>query len=133
MSGNDVEVIEEQFAATNARDFRRAMELYADDVVLTVPANAFLMSGTFEGKQAVGEYFGDWFATFEPGYRFEIEEIRQIGAVVFMVATHHGSGRSSGIEVARRSSYLYTVRDGKIAAVELFTDPDEALAAAEGR
>jgi ketosteroid isomerase-like protein len=103
------------------------MGYYADDVELVVDPGAFLEGGTFTGKRAVGEWFAGWFATFEPGYRFEIEEAREQGEVVYLVAAHHGRGRTSGAEVRGRTGYLYTVREGRIARVELFRSPEDAL------
>jgi ketosteroid isomerase-like protein len=124
-----VEVVREQFAATNGRDFERAMGLYADDVTLI--ARGGLNPGTFEGKEAVGRWFGDWLGTFEPGYRFEIEEARDLGdGAIYLLASHGGRGRASGAEVRGETAYLYRVRDGRIVRVELFFTPAEALEAA---
>ncbi len=131
MSQHNIDVLHDQFAATNERDFARAMSHYADEVVLYVSPGAFLESGTFEGRDAVGEWFANWFATFEPGYRFEIEEARDLGDRVFLGATHRGRGRTSGAEVSGRTGYLYTFRGGKIVRCELYATPAEALAAAQ--
>jgi len=126
-----VEVIREQYAATNERDFRRAMELYADDVVLVVSESWGLGSGTYEGKAAVGEWFGDWFRQFANDYRFEILETRDLGrGGVFMVAKHGGTGRTSGAPIGGESGYLYRVADGKIHRLEFFRSPAEARDAA---
>jgi ketosteroid isomerase-like protein len=130
VSEADVEVVLDQFAATNERDFARAMSFYADDVVLVVHPDAFLQSGSFRGSEAVGGWFGDWFATFEPGYRLVIEEARDLGDVVFLTASHRGRGRISGVDVQGRTGYLYTVRDGRIVRVELYASPAAALEAA---
>jgi ketosteroid isomerase-like protein len=130
MSQANVEIVLDQFAATNERDFPRAMSHYAEDVELVVQRDAFLQGGTFRGREAVGQWFGDWFRTFEPGYHFEIEETRDLGDVVFLFASHHGRGRTSGVEVHGHTGYLYTLRDGKIARVELHSGRPEALAAA---
>lgn len=128
-----VEIVLDQFAATNERDFRRAMSHYAEDVELEVDADASLEAGTFTGREAVGRWFGEWFSTFEPGYRFDIDEARAAGDVVFLRATHHGRGRTTGLEVYGEMSYLYTVRDEKIVRVELFRTPAAALSALEQR
>lgn len=131
MSQADIEVIREQYAAVNEGDFKHAMDLYADDVVLVVPAADGVMNpGTFEGKEAVGEWFGDWFRTFARGYRFEIVEIEDLGPEIFLHTTHHGHGRLSGVEVQDENGYLYRVRDGRIARVEFYATPGEARAAA---
>ena len=132
MSESGLDVIREQYAATNRRDFTRVMDLYTDDVVLRVPRLEGLQNpGTYEGKEAVGEWFGDWFRTFAHDYRFEIQEIRELhGGLIFLFAAHGGSGRLSGAEVHSQNAYLYRVRDGKIAEVGFFGTPDEALEAA---
>jgi ketosteroid isomerase-like protein len=123
-----VEVVRDQFAATNERDFERAMALYADDVTLV--ARGGLNPGTFEGKDAVGRWFGDWLGTFEPGYRFEIEDTRDLGGGgVYVFASHGGRGKASGAEVHGETGYLYRVRGGKIVRVELYFAPSEALEA----
>ena len=130
MPQNAVDVLREQFAATNERDFPRAMSYYADDVVLVVE-EGFLITGTFEGKDAVGEWYGDWFRAFGTDYRFEIEEIRELRpGLVFMTARYGGSGRASGVEVTDRRAYLYRVVDGKITRIQLFLTSESAIEAA---
>jgi ketosteroid isomerase-like protein len=123
-------VLREQFAATNERDFERAMSYYADDVVLVVE-EGFLSTGTFEGRDAVGEWYGDWFRAFGPDYHFDIEEIRELEpGVVFMRASYGGSGRASGALVRDRRSYLYRVEDGRITRIQFFLTSEDALEAA---
>jgi ketosteroid isomerase-like protein len=128
---SSADVVRDQFEAVNVGDFARAMDLYAEDVELFVAAGAFLQSGTFRGREAVGRWFGDWFATFEPGYRFEIEELRDVGDRVLLVASHRGRGRASGVEVRGRTGYVYGVREGRVSRVELYATREEALAAIE--
>jgi ketosteroid isomerase-like protein len=130
MSNEDVEVVRDQFAATNERDFARAMRYYADDVVLIVAPHAFLEAGTFKGREAVGEWFGNWFSTFRPGYRFDLNEARDLGHAVLVVASHHGHGRTSGAEVHGKTAYLYRLSGGKITRMEIHASRDEALEAA---
>ncbi|HEX3294267.1 MAG TPA: nuclear transport factor 2 family protein [Solirubrobacterales bacterium] len=130
MPQDPVEVIREQYRATNDRDFQRAMAYYAEDVVLVVE-EGFLNTGTFEGKEAVGEWFGDWFRAFASDYRFTIDEIRELEpGLVFLMATYGGTGRTSGAQVSDRRAYLYRVEDGKITQVQLFVTPESAIEAA---
>jgi ketosteroid isomerase-like protein len=130
MSQSNVDVVRDQFAATNARDFPRAMSYYADDVELWVDPEGFLEAGDFEGREAVGQWFASWLTTFEPGYRFDITEALDLGEVVLLIASHGGRGRTSGVEVSGQSGYLYTVRDGQITRVELYRSGAAALEAA---
>ncbi len=120
--GANEKVVLRQFADTNARDFAAVMSTYSDDVTLVLhdelaaPEDRKLV----RGKRAVGEWFGDWFSQFAPDYRFEIEESRESGDRVFLIATHLGQGRASGAPVEQTSSYIYTVLEGKVSRVELW-------------
>ena len=133
MSQKNVDVVRDQFAATNERDFTRAMSHYAEDVELVVDREAFLQGGTFSGRNSVGKWFGDWFTTFERDYRFEIEEAHDLGNAVVIAASHGGRGRVSGAEVHGQTGYLYRLHEGKIVRVELYATPAAALAAAGER
>jgi ketosteroid isomerase-like protein len=104
------------------------MDAYADDVELVAHDElGEVVGAAATGKDAVGEWFGDWFRQFAPDYVFEIEEARDEGEIVFVLARHHGRGRVSGAPVATRTAYVYTVRAGKVCRVELFSDRDRAL------
>jgi ketosteroid isomerase-like protein len=127
MPQEDVEVVLDQFAAVDERDFPRAMDHYADDVQLFVDTSAFLSGGSFRGREAVGQWFADWLTTFEPGYRFDIEEAREVGDVILLVASHRGRGRASGVEVESRTAYIYEVRDGKVKRAALYGSREDAL------
>jgi ketosteroid isomerase-like protein len=131
VSEQDIEVVLRQFEATNERDFERAMAFYADDVVLEVVGEAVVNPGIYEGKEAVGGWFGDWFQAFGRDYHFDIDEARELGDLIFIHATHSGTGRASGVEVHGENSYLYRVRDGKVVGVGFYATRAEALAAAD--
>ena len=134
MSDGSIAVVRDQFEAVNERDWRRAMDHYADDVVLTVSEESGLNTGTYRGKEAVGEWFGDWFRTFDRDYHFDITEARELrDGLVYIHATHGGRGRLSGVEVQGENSYLYGVRNGRIVSVGFYTSREEALAAARER
>jgi ketosteroid isomerase-like protein len=117
MSQENVEIVRDQFAATNERDFPRAMGHYAENVQLVVDPAALLEGGTFTGRDAVGEWFGNWFATFEPGYHIDVEEARDLGGVILLVASHRGRGRSSGEGGGARQARL-TSRGCKMVAAD---------------
>jgi ketosteroid isomerase-like protein len=131
MSKENIEIVIKTFEDTNARDFVAVMNAYADDVTLILHEDLGPPSNTATGKAAVGEWFGDWFRQFGPDYRFDIEESHGSGDRVFLVATHHGRGRTSGVPVEQRTAYIYTVREGKLSRVEVWRDRDAAFAAFE--
>jgi ketosteroid isomerase-like protein len=130
VSQRNVEIVVGTFENTNARDFAAVMDAYADDMVLVLHGElrALGTEGAV-GKEAVGEWFGDWFRTFERDYRFEIHEARDWGDRVFVAATHHGRGRVSGAPMSGRQGWVYTVRDDKIVRCDVYAAPELALEA----
>ena len=129
MSQDDVQVILEQYAATNARDFPQAMTFYADDVEL-IAREPFLTVGHFKGRTAVGDFFGDWFRSFERDARFDLQECRALpSGEVLVVAEHHARGRASGVEVRQLIVWVYRLEEGKIKRVEGFPTREAALEA----
>ena len=118
--------------ALNARDFAAVTDVYAEEATLVLHGEIVGVTGreVVAGKEVVVEWFGDWFRQFAPDYRFEIEEVRDFGDRVFVVATHYGRGRSGGAPVELWSAWVYTLRGGKVCRLEAWGDREAALEAA---
>ena len=130
MSQENVEIVRDLFSATNERDFDRALAHYADEVELLVPSG--IRAGTFRGREAVGDWYGDWFGTFDRDARFNIEEaIALDDGSVLVVAQHHARGKASGVEIKGEVVWVYRLRGGKIVRVEGHESRAEALEAVE--
>jgi ketosteroid isomerase-like protein len=130
VSDEDAQVIMDQYAATNARDFDRVMSHYSEDVVLGfhVPD---IRAGTFEGREAVGRWFGDWFRSFDRDAHFDVRELTELDdGSYLLVAEHQARGRVSGVEVHDEVVWVYRLREGKIVRVDGYPSREDALAAA---
>lgn len=135
MSQDNVALVVSQFEAVNAGDFSAVTDRWAEDVSLVAHGElAGLVGATghkvVAGKVAVALWFADWFQQFAHDYRFEIDESRDLGERVIIIATHHGRGRASGVPVTIQSGYLYTLREGDISRIELWNDRAGAFEAA---
>jgi ketosteroid isomerase-like protein len=129
MSQENLGVIRDHYAATNERDFTRAMAYYDVDVELVVPPG-YLEPGEYNGRHAVGAWFGDWFSSFDRDARFDVTEMTELDdGAVLLVANHHARGRISGAEVHGTVVWLYHFRRGKIARVEGYVSRAAALEA----
>lgn len=112
-----MEVIRDQYAAVNERDWARAMSHYAEEVELVIPGTG-LQTGTFTGKAAVGEWFGDWMRTFDYDLHFEITELVELRDGSFVVfADHRARGKGSGVELEEQIAWRYWLRDGKVVRI----------------
>jgi ketosteroid isomerase-like protein len=126
-------VLRDQYAAVNERDWDRAMSHYADDVTLIVTGSG-IRAGTFEGKEAVGRWYGDWMGTFDRDLHFEITTLEELddGSVV-LIADHRARGRASGVELEEPIAWQYRLSDGKIDEVRGFESVEDARALARDR
>jgi ketosteroid isomerase-like protein len=126
-----LDVVREQYRATNDREWERATALWAEDAVLDVRAGG-IRSGVFEGRAAIVKWFSDWFTTFADDTSFELSEISELDdGSVLAVAEHRATGRGSGIELTTEVVWRYFVEDGQI--VRQIGHNDRAEAAAAGR
>ena len=127
MSQENVEVVREQFQATKRRDFARPMADWADDIEV-VARGGDINSGTYTGREAVGEFFGARFRAFR-AVHFELLEIRDGGDSVAVAARRRAQGRYSGIDATEDFFCEYRLRGGKIVRITFHRTWSEALAA----
>ena len=62
--------------------------------------------------------------------RFEPVEIIRVDGRILVLVDVSVTGKASGAPVSLKGAHIFTVRDGKIAKVEAFTDRERAFAAA---
>jgi ketosteroid isomerase-like protein len=129
MSQANVDLLRRFFDAANRRQFREVMAMYADDVELVV-SDAWVNGGTYEGRDAVGRFFGDWYRTFDGGPHFDLRDVRDAGDAVAVAAQATARGGFSGIELTTEYFYVYSVRDGQISHVQFYETWRQALEAA---
>jgi ketosteroid isomerase-like protein len=129
MSQENVEIVREHFANTNARRFDAALRAYDPNVELVVSDEVAVDPGVYRGVDAVGEWFGSWFRTFASNYRMELVELVPVNDAVLAAVDHRGVGRRSGAEVTTRYYNAYWMRQNVIVRVAVFRERSEALEA----
>src|SRR4051794_11900766 len=82
--------------------------------------------GVYEGHEGLRRVLREVWEAWE-GFTELVERIVGTGDTVVVLASIRGRGRASGVEVAAKAALVWTVRDGLVEAVELFSDQDEAL------
>ena len=81
---------------------------------------------TYYGHQGVQEALASSDESFE-GFELEPEEFIGEGDYVVVVLTMRGTGRGSGVTVEDRIAHQWKVRDGKAVALQVYSDPDDAV------
>lgn len=129
MSQKNVEIVRPALLAGSGGDFS-ALEALSD------PSIEWDMSGVtgwveqeiVRGPQEVLEFLEGWRQSWE-GWHFEVEEMREVGREVLAGIHERAKGADTGVSVDQRRYLLFTLRDGKIVRVRMFSDRLEALEA----
>jgi len=96
--------------------------------LLRTQGTRFVEETSLRGKEAIVEWFVDYFAAFRE-YEFKIEDVFEVGDWVVAVAPVRGVGRASGIELAHFGAGCYRFAGEKIVEFRTFGDLDAALSA----
>jgi len=132
MSVENVEVVREAMSLMNVagRDreaARRLVDLFDPEVRIDMSRRVF-NPDIYEGHEGLRRLGGEVRDVWEE-FRIEPERFVDAGDTVVVVEKRYGRGRGSGIDVEQRSAVIWTLRDGKIIAMETDVDPQEALTA----
>ena len=123
-----MEIVRRMYEAFHGGDAGRALTYFHPEVV--VDASRRIDGGVGHGREELSRIIATWVGAFED-WREEIEEMRDLGDRVYVVATQRGIGKGSGVEVEFRYAVLYEVREGKITSMTMYNEPAQALEAAE--
>ena len=119
----NVDVIREMLADYLRGDYEAALPAFAHDVEVITSLERF------RGREGVVEEAKRWEEMWSD-YRFAVEDLVASGDRVVLLYHQVGRAKESGVEVEERAAWVYTVREGKIARVEMFQEREAALRAA---
>ena len=127
MSEENVEIVCRMYTAFHGGDAEGALAHFDPEVV--IDASARLDGGVGQGLEELNTIIGRWLGAFD-GWHEEIDEMRDLGSVVYVAATQRGRGKASGIDVESHYALLYEVRGANITRMTLYASRSEALEAA---
>ena len=123
----DVEIVRGFFDSWNDGDMSAVKQLFASDV-RGDEVGGRLDRAEVLGREDVHDGLESLFETWQ-SYRLEPEEMRDVDGRVLAIVREVARGRASGLEIEGRWGYVITVHEGKVAHVDAYRDPDQALAA----
>jgi uncharacterized protein (TIGR02246 family) len=124
------DVIHELARRWNAGDIEGVLEMYTEDAVM-LSGPDWPEQNTRRGREDIRANIDEWRAVWESA-ELEIRHVETFGDRVVADGAWNTRGRSSRVEGSMPACTLCTIRHGKIACLEWFTDYDAAIAAARG-
>lgn len=129
MSQENVELIKLGFAAFERGDVESVREGSHDDIVIVQPPEV-PDAKSYEGHAGIANAFEDWPSQWED-FRMDLLEVIDVSETkVVAVTRQRGRGAHSGIEMDITVAYAQTLRDGKLARMEMYFSREQALEAA---
>jgi len=129
MSQENVEIVRAGFELLKLGELKVFEAWTTPDLVIVQPPEV-PDAKTYEGRDALALAWRDWPDQWED-FQLDLVELIDAGDdVVISETRHRGRGRESGIEMDFRVFYVYWLRDGKLARMEMFFSREQALDAA---
>ena len=127
MSQENVDVVLRMFEAFNRRDRITLEALWRSDAVIDWSRARGPLKGVYRGDDERRAFYEEFWSTFQSGHP-ETYDVVEAGDDVVVPNTGHWRGRD-GIEVAARSTFVFTVENGQITRLRMFQERAEALEA----
>ena len=125
MSQENVEIVRRGFEVWNAGDMDALRELYDPGIIWRAP-EGWPEPGPYAGREAVMRQVEQLRETWDTDSFELISDFIDVGDRVAVRFIWHGAGH--GPESNIEATGVYTVRKGRIVAIEFFWDHAEALA-----
>jgi uncharacterized protein len=84
------------------------------------------LAGVFEDHDDPNPRLVAWLSGWEH-WRAEADEFLEFGDHIVVLATYHGRGRGSGVEISQEGAHVWELRDGKVVRLEIFATRAKAL------
>jgi ketosteroid isomerase-like protein len=130
MSQENIEALRPVYAEWGRGNWKPRFDVYADDMEWgwsdEFPDS---LEGVSADPELASSRLRAWLSPWED-WRCEAEEFVSNGDFVVVLTRYTGRGKGSGATVDTRGAHLWTLRDGKVRRLEVFSSRDRALAAA---
>jgi ketosteroid isomerase-like protein len=128
MPQENIEVVRgayERFAATGRPD----AEITTRDFVWDMSNfHGWPEQRLYEGREGSETFLSEWTAVWDD-WELEVEALHDAGEKVVALVRQRGRSKAAGMPVDMYFAQVWTLRDGKQARMEMYSDPDEALKA----
>jgi ketosteroid isomerase-like protein len=90
------------------------------------------LAGVYDDRRDPNPRLRNWLSGWEH-WRVDADEYLELGDHVVVLATYHGRGKGSGVEIEQKGGHVFELRDGKVVRLEIFASRDKAIESVRGR
>jgi ketosteroid isomerase-like protein len=84
------------------------------------------LGGVFQDRRDPNPRLRAWLSGWED-WRAEAEAYLELGDYVVVLASYHGRGKESGVEISQEGAHVFKLRDGKVVRLDIFASRERAI------
>jgi uncharacterized protein len=116
MSNPIVDALRDGYEALNRGDLSAVLDLIDADLEWEEGGRS-PEAGRYSGRESFERFVRSWLDSFDD-FRIEVEEIREEGNRLVVVARQSGRGRASGLPIETRVVHVWTVKGDRAVGFE---------------
>jgi ketosteroid isomerase-like protein len=128
MSEENVEVVRRLYEALNRGDLEGAIEMTDPNIRYDLSERVF-NPAVYQGHDGIRRFSAEVDEVWDE-FRVEPLDFIDVGDKIIVSHLVHARGKGSGVDVELPSTSVYTLREGKVLAIRMYREHDQALEAA---
>jgi hypothetical protein len=130
MASRNIELIRPIYDDWGRGNWRPFFDVYDPHMEWGWSSEFLGLAGVYEDPRDPNPRLRAWLKEWEY-WRAEAEEFLEFGDHVVVLATYHGRGKGSGVEIRQLGAHVFKLRDGKVIRLEIFASREKAIASVE--
>jgi uncharacterized protein len=126
MSSRNVDLLRPIYEEWGRGNWKPFFDIYDPQMEWGWSSEFLGLGGVFHDMRTPNPRLSAWLSGWEE-WRAEAEEYVEMGDYIVVLATYHGRGRGSGVEISQEGAHVFKLRDGKVVRLEIFASREKAL------
>jgi ketosteroid isomerase-like protein len=127
MASHNADLIRPIYEEWGRGNWRPSFDVYDAHMEWGWSSEFLDLGGVYEDRRDPNPRLRRWLSGWDY-WRAEADEFLEIGEYVVVLATYHGRGRGSGVEIEQLGAHVFKLRDGKVVRLEIFASREKAIA-----
>ena len=127
MASRNVDLIRPIYDEWGRGSWRTSFEVYDPQMEWGWSSEFLGLAGVYRDPRDPNPRLRTWLSGWE-FWRAEAEDFLEIDDYVVVLATYHGRGKGSGVEIRQEGAHVFKLRDGKVVRLEIFASREKAIA-----